>query len=138
MLLVHTLIGVAQSQDIRPADFRRGAALEFIKLLEDAPAGVRGLVLDVGANDGTLVPLLGQAAPPLSKGQQDTRHAHFRAAARLQRALESHRPRASRDLHACGRVEDRRASELPLFLSKARRVLRCCQRVPGSRVALSL
>jgi len=51
MLLVRTC--VAHPREIRPADFRRGAALEFIKILEDAPAGARGVVIDVGANDGT-------------------------------------------------------------------------------------
>ena len=53
MLLVRTLTCAAHPSEIRPANFRRGAALEFIKILEAAPAGARGVVLDVGANDGT-------------------------------------------------------------------------------------
>lgn len=36
----------------QPANFKRGAAFEFVEALKAAPPGSRGVVFDVGANNG--------------------------------------------------------------------------------------
>ena len=39
--------------EVKSADFGHGAALEFLRLMDAAPAGARGVILNVGSNDGT-------------------------------------------------------------------------------------
>ena len=51
-MLVVGLASLARSNELQPADFSRGAVHEFVQMLRTAPAGARGVVLDVGANDG--------------------------------------------------------------------------------------
>jgi FkbM family methyltransferase len=51
-----TSVAAMPNQDrfeLLPADFNKGSAHDFLQILRAAPAGTRGVVLDVGANDGT-------------------------------------------------------------------------------------